>query len=409
MGKKALRISLILIFILAFATAESKANTWKGNDLIYLWRTAAWKIGPFHIRPALIVNNVGYDSNVYYSPEPVKDYGFTAGPALDIYLAIRKKIMVQIYESPQYVYFNKLAKERTWNNYFQGEVYFLFNKWLFSLGSRLEDAREKWNTEIDIRPRRKEERFFASFMWQPSKKSSFSLGYTKTRYDYENLEEERYHFAEWLNREEIYVNGVWYYQISFRTRIFLEGGYGVFTFDNPLAMRDSKSLGLYGGFEFSPLGRIQGRIRLGYRFVREQKSGAQYLKGFVGDSNVQVRLLRTLSLRGLYRSLEQFSAWETNTYYIENNTGLGASLYVLRQKIRIDYDYKFGRNSYLKAGKVQAGSRVDKYDIHSLGVYFRVKSTVGIGLTAGRWRREIKIRDWKDERNFVSANVTYNF
>jgi hypothetical protein len=407
--KKISLLILGMIILMLVTGGVGYASTWKGEELMRTWREAAWKFGPFRIQPVLMLRNAGYDSNVYQSTNPIKDFSFTAGPAFNIYLPIKSKILFQIYESPQYVYFKETARERTWNNYFRGEVHFLFNKWLFSASLGLSNAREKWNTEIDIRPRRKEESFQGSFLWQASRKTSFSISYKKAKYDYESIEYERFNVKEQLNREENYLNFVGYYQLSSRMRMFVDGEYGVFSFDNPSSLRDSRSYGVYTGFEFSPLGKIRGRIHLGYKFFDSLAPESQDYKGIVGDTNVQVRLLWPLSIRAMYRRDIQFSLWYNNTYFLENKAGGGASFYVFKRKVRLDYDYSLGINSYPESSKQVTVRREDNYEEHSVGIYFRLKENIGIGMTAGRWKREINISKEKSERGFVGLNLTYDF
>jgi hypothetical protein len=426
--KKSIRSVLIIILII-LACSQIQGNTWKGEELKRLWKEAAWKVGPFRVQPMIMLTNAGYDSNVYGSPyDPVKDYTFTAGPGFYVYLPLKKKMLFALYESPQYVYFFETSRERTWNNYLRGDMHFLFNKILISVGGGTSDARERWNTEIDIRPRRKEESVRGEVLWQASKKTSFSLGYRRAKYDYENLEYEMFRIGEQLNREENYTNFVAYYQLTARTRFFCDAEYGFFDFENPLNFRDSQSYGVYSGFEFSPFGKIRGRIRLGYKFFDSKSPERQDYKGIVGDTSVQVRLLRPLSVRGQYRRDVQFSLWYDNTFFLENRVGGGASLYV-HKKIRLDYDYSRGRNTYPQQLRLPrfagndnvnvAGNdnvsddawpkREDNYLIHSVGVYFRLKKNVGIGVTANWWHRDSNLEWENDKRMFIGVNLTYDF
>jgi hypothetical protein len=123
-----------------------------------------------------------------------------------------------------------------------------------------------------------------------------------------------------------------------------------------------------------------------------------------------VRLLRNLTVRGVYRRNVQFSIWFDNTFYLENWGGGGASLYFFRRKIRLDYDYNLGLNTY-PATQLSGSSikREDRYTVHSVGLYFRIKKDVGVGVTAGRWERSINFYGWNAKREFVGLNLTYDF
>lgn len=383
-------------------------KTWLGRDLELQVKNAGFSLGPFRTRVQFVLSNAGYDSNVYYgaTDEPVKDLTFTAGPAFNIYLPIKKKVIFSIYESPQYVYFRETQRERTWNNYFQGEVYFIFNRFVASAGIGRSEAKQRWNTETDIPIFRTEESVQGSVLWQPAKKSSFNFSYRMARYDYGESDLEEFSFAEKLNREETYFNFTGYRDISSRTRFFLDAEYGFFDFENPSTMKNSKSYGGYGGFEFSPLGKIRGRVKIGYKYFDSIWPQRKDYRGIVGDSSVSVRLMRPLAVRASYRRDVQFSVWYDNTYFLENTYGMGGSIYLFRN-VRLDYDHFRGRNDYPQEFGVQ--KRRDDYQIHAVGIFLRLRKDVALGVIASRWVRDSNL-DWEDDdRDFVGFNLTYDF
>jgi hypothetical protein len=383
-------------------------KTWLGRDLQWQIQNAGLNLGPFHIKTAFTLSNAGYDSNVYYgaTDEPVKDLTFTAGPTFDIYLPLKKKVIFHIYESPQYVYYKETERERTWNNNFQGQVHFVFNRLVASAGVGRSEAKQRWNTETDIPVFRKEDSVQGSLFWQPASRTSFNFSCRMARYDYGEADLEGFSFADKLNREEAYVNFTAYRELSLRTRLFLDAEYGVFDFANPATLKNSKSYGGYGGFEFSPLGKIRGRVKVGYKQFDSLNPQRKDYRGIVGDSSVSVRLMKAVAARVSYRRDVQFSVWYDSTYFLENRAGTGASLYISRN-IRLDYDYNRGRNDYPQEFGVQ--KRRDDYQIHAVGIYLRLKKDVAFGVIASRWVRDSNL-DWEDDnRDFVGFNLTYDF
>jgi hypothetical protein len=409
--KIVLIISLIAGFTLNSGFWHSSygyGKTWLGRDLEWQIKNAGLNLGPFRVRTVFMLSNAGYDSNVYYGAtnEPVKDLTFTAGPAFYIYLPIKKKIIFSIYESPQYIYFKETERERTWNNYLNGQVHFVFNRFVATFGIGRSEAKERWNTEIDIRVLRKEESLQGSFLWQIAKKTSLNLSYRMARYDYGESDLEGFSFADKLNREETYFNFTGYREISSRTRLFLDAEYGFFDFVNPSTLKNSKSYGGYGGFEFSPFGKIGGRVKIGYKYFDSLWPQRKDYRGIVGDSSVSVRVMRALTARASYRRDVQFSVWYDNTYFLESRYGVGGSVYMFRN-IRLDYDYNRGRNEYPQELEVQ--KRRDDYDIHAVGIYLRLRKDVAFGVIASRWVRDSNL-DWEDDnRDFVGINLTYDF
>lgn len=397
------------LLVLALAAEPLGAATWKGLELRRRIEAAPWKIGPFRLQPAVMIRNAGYDSNVYYRPEPVADYWLTAGPAFDAYVKLGKKIVVHAFESPQYVYFFETEKERTWNNYFGADASLLLRRFFVTAGGAMNDARERWSSEVDYRPRRKEEARFGSLLWQVTRKTSLSVGLRKARYSYENEVFEGVNFRERLNREEEHLTASAFFQASSRMRLFFEGEYGIYDFDSPLSAGDSMSRAAYAGADFEPFGRVRGRIRLGYKAFEANEPGRPAFRGLVGDSAVSVRLLRVLTGRVSYRRDVRFSVFYGNPFFIEDRSGAGASLYVLRRKVRLDFDYGRGRNSYPGASMSWEGRREDMFETRTGGVYFRLAGDVGLGVTGGVLRRTIDVYGWEVERTFAALNLTYEF
>jgi hypothetical protein len=383
-------------------------KTWLGRDLEWQIRNAGFNLGPFSVKAQFFLSNAGLDSNIYFgaTDEPVKDYTLTAGPAFDIYFSLKRKVIFHVYESPRYVYYKETKRERTWNNYFRGEVYFVFNRFVLSTGAGRSEAKERWNTETDIPIFRREDSVQGSIFWQPASRTSFNLGYGLARYDYGETDLLGVTPAEKLNRNETFLKFAAYREINSRTRLFLEVEYGLFDFANPSIMKDSNSYASYGGFEFSPFGNIRGRVKIGYKYFDSKTLQGKDYRGIVGDSNISVKLMNPLAIRASYRRDIQFSIWYESTYFLESRYGIGGSLYVSKN-IRLDYDYNRSRNDYPQEFGVEI--RRDDFTIHAVGIYFRLRENTAFGVIASRSVRDSNL-DWRDDsRDFVGFNLTYGF
>jgi hypothetical protein len=383
-------------------------ETWLGRNLQRQIENVRRTIGPFRIKTSFVLSNAGYDSNVYYgaTDEPIRDLTFTAGPAFSIYLPIKKKIVFSIYESPQYVYFRDTERQRTWNNYFNGQVYLVFNRFIASAGIGRSEAKLRWNTETDIPVFRKEDSIHGALFWQPAARTSFNFSYRMARYDYGESDLEGFSFADRLNREETYFNFTAYREISSRTRLFLGAEYGFFDFASQASLKNSKSYGGYGGFEFSPQGKVSGRVKIGYENFSPLSSLRTGYSGIVGDSSVSLRLIKPFAVRASYRRDVQFSIWYNNAYFLENRYGAGGSLYLSRN-IRLDYDYQRGKNKYSE--EIEAQKRRDDYTIHLVGLYLRIGEEMALGVSASRWVRHSNLAWEEDNRDFIGFNLTYDF
>jgi len=335
MVRKALAAGLA---IFAAGAVAASAETWKGLDLQKRIADAPWRFGPFKIQPSLVISNAGVDSNVFYSPsDPVKDYTVTAGPAATVYLPIHRRFVLSVQGSPQYVWYSKTEQERTWNYYLGGAAQLSLKNVFLSLEGSYSDARERWNTEIDIRPRRKEEGFGGSLLVNLAHRTSVSFAGRTAKYDYESVVYgDDFDVRERLNRRESYGNLSFYYQATSQRRFFLDFEYGEYRFDfeSQAAVIDARSGAAYAGLELSRLGRrVRGRVRVGYKAFDVRAAEGPDYKGLVGDSLLSVRLARPLVLRGSYVRDVRFSLWYDNPYYIESRPGAGASISIRRRSI----------------------------------------------------------------------------
>jgi hypothetical protein len=392
-----------------FLWQSVSGETWKAGQLCRAWEQAAWKFGPLKIQPAIFIREAGYDSNIYYHPQPVADFWLTAGPAADVYLMVRKRIIIHVFESPQYVFFLKTKRERTWNNYFNGDVSLSLNRFLLTVGVSLNDARERWNTEIDIRPRRKEESGFVSLLYQRSYRLSFEITARKIDYEYESIEYDSVNIRDRLSHFENYLGGKFYYRLNPRVQLFIEGEWGRYDFKSQNSLGDSKSQTIYYGLEFSPAGRIRGRLRIGHKNFETLASGMPDFKGIVGDTYVSWQILRPLVLRGSYRRDVNFSIWSYSPFYIGNSWSAGWSFYFLRRKFRLDYTFSQIRSNYPLDEVSDSEPRRDDYTLNSVAIYYRIKKNTGLGITGGSWTRRINVLSWDADRKFIGLNLTYDF
>lgn len=386
-----------------------QAETWKARQLRLAWENAPWKFGPVKIQPIIVIKDAGYDSNIYNQPEAVSDFWLTAGPGADAYLMVKRRIIIHVYESPQYVYFFKTERERTWNNYLNGDVSLSFNRFMLTAGGSLNNARERWSTEIDIRPRRKEERGFVSLLYQRSYRLSFELSASQADYQYESIEYGDANINERLSHFAYYWRGKLYYRLNSRMQFFLEGEWAEFDFKSPNSLGDSRSRSFYSGFEFSPTGRIRGQVRLGYKKFNTLAEDLPNFKGLVGDTSVSWIFLRPLVLKGSYRRDVNFSVWANNAFYVSNSWSAGCSFYLFRRKLRLDYTYSQTENNYPWGEAAGSEPRQDDYTLHSVSLYYRIRKTIGIGITGGLWTRTINVFEWDADRKFIGLNLTYEF
>ena len=410
LGRAAAWLGIILL-----AAGSARGETWKGRNLLLSIDRAALRVGPLRIQLVLFLTDAGYDSNIYGQIDrPVKDYWLQAGPGISVYVPIKKKIVFSLSESPRYVYFFETQRERAWNNYLQGEISLLFNKVFVSGGGFYNNSKFRYPFEIDIWPRLKETGGFGSFLYQAGKRTSFSIAARSTDYAFENLEDEFANLKARMSRTEKYLTATAYFQATPRVMFSLSGEYGLIQFtDTAFSYGNSESRAAYLGIDFSPTGKIRGNIKIGYRQLLPQAAGISGFEGVVGNSTISVMVSRALTVRGQYSRDVFFSVWFDNAFLVDNRYSAGVSFYLIRRKIRLDYDYSLNRDSYLQRGGaagIEAGSdRKIGNNYQTIGIFFRLGASTGIGLRGGTYDWRYSDYPKASVRTFVGLNLTYEY
>ena len=111
------------------------------------------KLGPFEIRPRLLLNNIGVDYNVFNdNTDPKQDFTFTAAPDLEVSVH-PGRLRVAFTSGSELVYFQQYTSERSINRTVGGraDLDLTFLKPFFTASSAHTSARP--NSEIDVRAR----------------------------------------------------------------------------------------------------------------------------------------------------------------------------------------------------------------------------------------------------------------
>ena len=135
--------------------------------------------------------------------------------------------------SPQYVWYSKTDRRGPGTIISRAAAQLSLKNVFFSVDGVYSDARERWNTEIDIRPRRKEKGLGGSMLVSLAHRTSFSVAYRTVKYDYASVVYgDNFDVRERLNRQESYAESdVVFHQSSTQRRFFLTFEYGDYEFE----------------------------------------------------------------------------------------------------------------------------------------------------------------------------------
>jgi hypothetical protein len=398
--------------------AGAQGNTWAGASLAQMVEAARWRLGILRVNPAFQLTNAGFDSDIYYGyfGEAVHDYTISAGVPVQVLLPLTKKIVLDLFDSPQYVFYLDTRRERAWNNVFRGQVHLALDRFYVQAGGGLADIRQRLSPELNINVRQKENRLDGLALWQVSRETSLALQYGTGKYDYGDASFGETSLSDTLNRKESAIDFLAYFQPTSRVRFFLDGQYGVFTFTEAVSsFKDTRSYGAFGGLEFIPrparhggTAGIQGSIRLGYE--RFDILDTEYTdgSGLVGEVNISAELLRRTTGRAFFSREFNFSVYSNATFYSSTSYGAGISR-LLSRTVTISYDISFGRTSYPAAesgGGVSPGPNF-RYSTHLFSLNLQLARHLAITLLGSLGRRTGGETGLASNRRFIGFNLIY--
>lgn len=378
---------------------------------------ARWRLGSLRLNASLRLDNTGYDSDVYYgySNEPTPDFTLTASVPLQALLPLGKKVVFELNETPEYMFYFETEKERAWNNVFGAKVHFALEKLYVQAGGELSNVRRRMSPELDVNVREISDRLNGTVLWQASRSTSFAAIYEFTRYDYSDNEFETIDLAQTLNREESYLDFVTYIQPSTKIRLFLDGQYGTDKFTEPGAsVRDTRSYGLFGGIDFVPregeVGPVeppQGSVSLGYKRFDVLDAAYADGSGFVGAVNVSVGLFKKTTARAFFSRDYNFSVYSDATFYLSTALGGGISRRLSR-KTNLGYDVAFGRSAYpLDEATGLPISEDFEYSSHRFNLNVQLARHLGITFLVILDKRTVGESEVAKSRNFFGLSLVY--
>jgi len=416
---KILVLCSLLILMLNNSYSQSY-NTFQ-SEIKEITERAKWHLGPFRIYPTIQLRNIGYDDNVYRKREednPISDYTATISPQFKVYLLFKNWIILSFSENPEYVYFVKEKRERSFNNSYLPRIKFLiFHRFVLSGNYQYQRRRRRASSEFDVRANETISGYNGSFFYETARGTSFGISGANRKINYEDitLPGEEMYLSRRLNREETSGNFEFYYNIFSESYFFINSGYTKYQFEHPESRwRDSFSYQIYSGIRFPLLGRIRGTFSLGYKRLIPRQKWRRSFNGLVGNTSLDLRIKR-FSFRILYNRDCIFSFWENNVYFLEDRYGAGISFYLTRF-LRLDYDFLYGENDYPETMIIRVADgnyllikRQDIYRTHTVGFAVRIIRSTGVGIRYNYWQRESNIQ-WVNRKNwFIGGYVTYEF
>jgi hypothetical protein len=392
----------------------AQGNTWVGINLEQMVEAARIRLGALRLNASLELTNAGYDSDIYYGylADPVPDFTFSAGLPVQVFLPLSKKIVLDVSETPQYLFYLETGRERAWNNSFQGLVHFALDDVYLQAGGESIDVRRRLSPELDANVREKRNGFNGLALWQLSRATSLALIYAGTDFRYTDAELLGTNIADMLDRREDFFDFVTYIQPGPRTRIFVDGQFGTYKFTSMEAgSRDAKSYAFFGGVEFIPrtgevLQRmgIRGSASVGYTRLDIDEPGASDGSGISGEAEISFALIKKTDARIVFSRGFEFSVYSGASYSLQTRYGAGITR-ELSRRASLAYEFAYGNNDYPADSGFESVN--NRYLSHTLRLELRLARYLSMSLLGTFSQRARAATDPVTNRSFFGFSLVY--
>jgi hypothetical protein len=381
-------------------------------------KEARLSFGPFRIFPALRLKNVGYDDNVYFgSAGTTPDYTATVSPEVRIFLPVRQRWILWLSENPEYAFFLRERDLRGWTNSASAGVRgLLFGRFILAFEYGAGESRRPVSSELPLPAKDRSRGWKAEAFIETARQSFFgvSAGVRSIGYEDASIAGNDFTLSRVFDREERFASFEFYYRIFSASHLFLSVRRDDYRFSfEESRNRNALATSISAGVRFPVLGRVQGRISLGYKSFAAGSGNIPGYSGLIGDTGFEASLGRW-GLRLAYSRDIVFSFYEENGYYVEQRLGPGVFVR-LTDFLRLGYNLGLGRSDYpVPSGTANEGgtpgrARSDAHVVHTADLVLRVYRTYGAGISVStlRWNSEAAGIDRR--RTFVGLALTSRF
>jgi hypothetical protein len=372
------------------------------------------RAGPFHIRPFVLVKDVGYDDNVLYTSQNRQgDTTATAGAGLRSVLLWGDRGGLNLFQQFDYVAFGKNTELNHWNGDLRGRGVFLLKHAALSLEDHYTSRQERPNNEIDRRLRRKNNAITAAARTTSEGRLNLEATLRHQGIDYSSDVPGFENQIRRLDRDETSLTLAGEVRILPKTTLTLEGTTEDVDFVDQTEGRDSDSYSILPGLKFDASASIQGHFKLGVKSLEAPDRPQDDTDTTVGEAALSFRMGGSARLKGTFRRDLVFSTLQENLYY--DSTGWTAAYeQFLSRRLRGELRYGQETNDYpneITRGGINPfqGFREDRITTYGITFRYRINDQVDVVVAGSRVERE-STDDFQDvTRNLYAVGSTYNF
>ena len=375
------------------------------------------RLGPFRLRPFVLIKDTGYDDNVFLEDTGrVSDFTSTVQPGFKLLTLFSDRAALLLEEKLDYVWFARTTSQNHYNNLAKARTNFYFKRVTLFTELLALSYRERPSNEIDFRIRRHESSLGAGVKYERPR-SSLEAAIGRDDFRFASGTEEGQSIPRFLDRVEKRLTLTGRKKILPKTTFLAEWQAREIAFDDPEgALKDSTARRVSGGFEFDPTAFVRGSVKLGVEALRPDDPSRRSFRGTVGEGTLLYRMTGVTNLEVRGRRYTGFTIAVNNVYY--RDTSYGATLTQrLAERVAAEIGGDRERVDYpeitsvfnLRTGLLETGLRTDEIRSNFVGGSYRFSNQTRVGLRVGIWERESTFEFLNRRRRTAQITYTYNF
>ena len=148
----AVLLAMVIGYLITPGETLGQVNNWMSASLQQAVEAAPWRMGALRASAAFRLDNVGYDSDIYYgfALDTVPDYRLTAVLDTRLFLLVKDKFVLDLAARPEYQFYRSTQNERAWNNSFRGEAHVALKRVYVRAGGGYANIRERMSPELNM-------------------------------------------------------------------------------------------------------------------------------------------------------------------------------------------------------------------------------------------------------------------
>jgi hypothetical protein len=395
-----LSLALLLIAVPVFAQDEPPDP----------FKTARFRFGPLALNPTIGISNLGIDTNVFNEWEnPKKDFTSTVAPQADFWLRLaRARVVARA--NIGYAYFAKYKNERSVNTDSSVRLELPLLRIRPYAGVSYINTRDRPGFEIDARARHQERGLIGGVDLPVTRKATFGISARRTRTMFAgDAVFLGTYLQQVLDRDVDTLGASARYRVTPLTTLVFQADAERDRFRySPI--RNSNSLRVMPGVQFSPFALISGNAYLGYRKFDTLGPGVPSYRGLVASVGLGYTLLGMTHFSISAQRDIAYSFEILRPYYVLTGGSLTVSQHVGGSW---DVQARGGaqRLEYrtFEGGETTVPGNTNHVTSYGGGVGYRVGPATRLGFNIDSYRRRSpsSLRDYQGLH--AGMSVTYGF